>query len=425
MNTVEKGDKFEELSFKLISKAVNEMKLGIIPSQAKIFKQKGYYSNDRKGNIIFDLSIEIWPEGAKNYTLLYLIECKDYKIKIPVGRVEEFYGKIMQVAGVNAKGVFITKKGFQKGAYNVGEAKGMMLVQANSNLTLNIILHKTRKYQQEKVEKTIEIDKSNYDDPILREIINRRWKRKIDQTIIKSFLDFFLSDKESQKIEIPVLSSLEIEEFVNSILNVYDRGINEKGNVLNWKNFKEYLGNIFQLKFKVFDKIYFDSQKREIISSCSFSDKTIWIAPSLVNTSRVTFLIAHEIGHFFLHNKIALGQRKYEGFEDKHSSFEMKNERDWLEWQANQFAANLILPKKTLIYRFSLEQIRIGLKAGKKLYVDDQKCNQDDYHSITSKLAYHFNTSKTSVIYRLNSLDLIEYNFKVKSVGEIITNMLE
>ncbi len=105
MNTVKTGDKFEDKSYHLIEKAINNNELGISKSSAKVFRKKGYYSSDREREIIFDLSIEVWPEGAERYSLLFLIECKSSPKghSVPVDDVEEFFTKFNQVAGGGVK----------------------------------------------------------------------------------------------------------------------------------------------------------------------------------------------------------------------------------------------------------------------------------------------------------------------------------
>jgi len=85
MNTVKIGDSFEKKSYEVISKAVENGELGISESASRVFQKKGYYSRDREKDIIFDLSIEVWPTNAERYTLLYLIECKSSNSKkVPV-----------------------------------------------------------------------------------------------------------------------------------------------------------------------------------------------------------------------------------------------------------------------------------------------------------------------------------------------------
>ena len=52
MNTIKIGDKFEDKSYHLIKKAIENDELGISKSSAKVFKKKGYYSKDREKEII-------------------------------------------------------------------------------------------------------------------------------------------------------------------------------------------------------------------------------------------------------------------------------------------------------------------------------------------------------------------------------------
>src|ERR1700722_3450452 len=115
MNTVKKGDLFEERSFEIIKAAIIDKRLGLDPGCCKVFRKPAYYSKDREGNIIFDQSIEVWPPNADRCHLLYLCENKDYKGSVPVNDIEEFLYKIQQVAGHYVKGVFITTGDVQQG----------------------------------------------------------------------------------------------------------------------------------------------------------------------------------------------------------------------------------------------------------------------------------------------------------------------
>ncbi len=97
MNTVEKGDLFENLSYNIINDNLSQGKLGLIPAYCRVFQKKGYYSASRLSDIIFDISIEVWLPGADTYSLLYLIECKNYSTNVPVNKIEDFHSKIQQV----------------------------------------------------------------------------------------------------------------------------------------------------------------------------------------------------------------------------------------------------------------------------------------------------------------------------------------
>ena len=59
MNTVAKGNRFEDRAYDIIAAALNEDKLGFIPGQCRIFRKAKYYGHDRKSYVDFDLSIEV------------------------------------------------------------------------------------------------------------------------------------------------------------------------------------------------------------------------------------------------------------------------------------------------------------------------------------------------------------------------------
>jgi len=70
------------------------------------------------------VSIEITLPGEESYSVLVLIECKDYSNTIPVNDLEEFWAKIDQVAGANVKVVVASTAAFQEGALRYAESKG-------------------------------------------------------------------------------------------------------------------------------------------------------------------------------------------------------------------------------------------------------------------------------------------------------------
>ncbi|WP_291723930.1 restriction endonuclease [Bernardetia sp.] len=143
MNTVQKGDKFENVSYEIVRNIIDSGSLGISPNSCKIYQKKGYYSKDREGNIIFDISVEVFFGNQQEYYFLFLIECKDYSTKnIPVDDIEEFINKTKQVAGVNVKGVFMTTRKLSQGAYNVAKNKGLMIIHVNPEISYNVVLNK-------------------------------------------------------------------------------------------------------------------------------------------------------------------------------------------------------------------------------------------------------------------------------------------
>lgn len=64
---------------------------------------------------MLDISIETYLNDSQNYTLLTIIECKNYDEKVPVDDVEEFDSKLRQIAEHNIKGIMISPSSFQSG----------------------------------------------------------------------------------------------------------------------------------------------------------------------------------------------------------------------------------------------------------------------------------------------------------------------
>lgn len=141
MNTVAKGNTFEDKVFELIEAELNYDRLGLTPSQARIFKKKGYFSKERNSEIVVDISIEIWPPHAKNYSLLWVCECKDYSSPVPVSDVEEFKAKLDQIAGKNVKGIIASPNSLQKGALDYARSNGIGVIRILPDNQVNWVMH--------------------------------------------------------------------------------------------------------------------------------------------------------------------------------------------------------------------------------------------------------------------------------------------
>lgn len=141
MNSVAKGDELEDKTFDLLKEELSKGRLGIDAASGKIFKKKGYYSKDREKDIIVDISIEVWPPDAENYSLLWVCECKNYGHKVPVDDVEEFKAKLDQIAGKNVKGVIATKNSFQSGAISYARNQGIGLVRIMPDDQVTWMIH--------------------------------------------------------------------------------------------------------------------------------------------------------------------------------------------------------------------------------------------------------------------------------------------
>jgi len=390
MNTVLKGNKFEENSYSLIKNAIEKDEFGISPKHSRVFMKKGYFSPLRNSNITFDLSIEIWLPNAEKYSILYLIECKDYtNKKVPVDDVEEFITKINGVAGLGhcVKGVMISNNSFQVGAIEIAKRAGLMLIEVTSEDELKIRLHKTERIDIEKYENDKEIE------------------------------SFLFSVFDLNKVTgLKKLSRNAIEEIANNLHNEIDESTLKKTLSIQ----VEKVIDFFRTKYKLnseFDKSITYGSDKNILGYFDVPNNIICIDCSIVNTERFAFLFAHEIGHFILHRDIKLNQQVYDKFQDSEYDFVsnkylLNNYKNWIEWQANEFASAFVMPRNSFYTRLFAIQEYLGISKAGHIYLDDQPINRQDFGKITTYLVKHFNTTYTSVIYRLESLELITYNRK-------------
>lgn len=405
MNTILKGDTFEKNSYELIKNSIENDEFGIAPKYSKVFLKKGYFSNLRQKKIIFDLSIELWPPDAKRYSILYLIECKDYSSKnVPVDDIEEFLSKVNQIANLGhfIKGVFISNNSFQKGALEIAERSGLMLIEISSRNELSIILHKANRPQDDKsiIEKEKELETFLFN--------------VFDLTKVQGLKKF---------------SRKNIEAFSNDLLNKIDSNVLKHALQVPLDRVIKYLQSEHKLNFD-FDNLIENKTEngKQILGYFDVANNLIKIDKGIYNTERFSFLLAHEIGHFILHKNLKINQQVYNNFQDSEYDFLtdkylLSNYKNWIEWQANEFASNFIMPNNVFYNRLIHIQKHLGIGRQGHIYLDDQPINRRDFGNITSYLTEFFATTYTSVIYKLESLELITYNRRIDSYKKELRNI--
>src|SRR5262245_5132829 len=129
MDTTRKGDSLETKIYDLLRSEIAAGRFWAKKQCCKLFRKKGYHSKDRGGDIVFDVAIEIYAPGAREYSLLVLVECKNYANAVPVDDAEEFFSKVQQVSGANVKAVLASTASFQSSARSFAKSKGMGLLR--------------------------------------------------------------------------------------------------------------------------------------------------------------------------------------------------------------------------------------------------------------------------------------------------------
>lgn len=388
MNTVEIGDNFEEICTELIVNAINDDKFAFPLKYARIIPKAKYYCKKRESDIIFDIAIEIWPPEAKNYSNLYLIECKAYSTKkVPIGDLEKFQSNINSVAELNGKAVFITSSSYTDTSIKLAENTGMMLIEVESEQSLNILLHKN----------------------------NRTKLENKDTAQSKQFENFILNVFNPIVVEgLRKLSHSQIEELATNVLNDFKPSVIQNYQRFDLEELIEYVENKYGVKTEYIDT--FEKLNTEgILGLYDNQNQTIFLDNAIRNTDRLGFVLAHEIGHVVLHSHLKINNKLYNEFEDSEYDLVtdkhlLTNYKHWIEWQANKFASSLLMPKINLHIHLVVIQRKLGISKYGHIYLDKQPVNIRDFISITDYLKRYFNTSKTTIEYKLQELELITYS---------------
>lgn len=174
-----------------------------------------------------------------------------------------------------------------------------------------------------------------------------------------------------------------------------------------------------------------------VLGRYSVKSKTICIDMSLItgDDPRYSFTLAHELGHFYLHGGIkpsALGSRESTTIDDSAADIaahriESGTPRSLLEWQANRFAAGILVPRATL--RDALVGVQTEMNIRKntgEVWLDGNKSSRQDYATIRARLGQLYRTSMAVVGIRLHELGLVRCSRGLRSptrIGHVLREL--
>lgn len=217
---------------------------------------------------------------------------------------------------------------------------------------------------------------------------------------------------------IPILSAREIETIANELLHKYCPDVLRKPSMTPVVEIIRRLGERTGLLFAMEDLGYKGTAK--VLGKVSFHKKTLYLDVSLEDerVAAFRFTAAHEIGHWILHRynymnwKFQSHNETSGGLRDDDSTLcrlEQRTQSDWLEFQANVFAASLVTPREMFIVALKQIQKTIGIdKNIGRIYLSNTPYSRRDYEITVSQLAQVFYVSKRSVRVRTRTLRLIE-----------------
>lgn len=217
---------------------------------------------------------------------------------------------------------------------------------------------------------------------------------------------------------IPVLSAREIESIANEMLLLYCPHVFNQPTATPVVEIIEQLGKRTGLMFAMEDLGYKGTAK--ILGKVSFHLKKLFLDSSLQSEREAAFRFtaAHEIGHWVLHR---YNYKKWELEADKSLQDDERNlcrlenrtQSDWLEFQANVFAASLVMPREMFITALKQIQVQIGIiKNLGRIYASNAPSSHRDCETIINQLSYVFKISKQSARVRTKTLQLVEGEYQ-------------
>lgn len=406
MNTVEKGNILEKNAINIIKSYIEQDYFG--PRDCISLKTKvSYPTKIRNGSVEFDLSVEFKIPGQQKPSLTYFIECKNYKGRLPADKIKKFKADIEEVSGINSKGIIISSSELQRGAYEYAEAYGIMVLVGENLENHKIILPR---------KSSLNLDKIPFIKGLKPSKDFEQGLAFIEKQIDKAILSAFVFNARNVSFGIDKLSKFDINEISKNELNKIGEEYLIKAYGVEPKFLIPFLKSEYNLDVEY--------SNIENLGQINLDKNLIQINQRIKGTSRELFVLAHEYGHFILHQNLSINNQLFESFSDTIKSFKkatLKNPKQWIEWQANYFASSFIMPKHSITAILWRVKLKMDLPKG-NLIINDG--NQNQVNEIIKKIAYHFNCSKQSVIIRLQELNLIEDRSNLRHIGSIIPEII-
>lgn len=426
MNTTQKGDALEIKVFNLLKAQIDADRFFARKECCRIFHRKGYFSAKRKANIVFDISIEISFPGATDYSVLILVECKNYAKTVPVDDVEEFFAKVEQVGEANTKGIFISNNALQSSALNYCKSQGMGVARYFDGQHLKWELQRTASASF--AGNPIADDREAYTGLTLPDYKSSVFELyMLSPSGATNSLNIFFEDlvihglAKSDPLRrlprphtkrpdtVPYLKTAELEEIAHDALASIGADADVGQVDLEQLCARHPAAKGLTLLRTAVEP---DTEPNHPLARITFAPLVIELFEmSGSNAGRDRFTLAHEIGHLLLgHGKYLKSEWRddadNEGIEGIHDDGTALKR---MEIQANYLASCLLMPRERFRKAF-YEQLQFrGLqnKGFGPLFVDAQECNLNNYYGVTARLMTQFGASRAAVTIRLTGMGLI------------------
>lgn len=216
---------------------------------------------------------------------------------------------------------------------------------------------------------------------------------------------------------VPILSATQVEDVATEVLQKHCPGVLKNPAMTPVIELIQVLSKTTGLHHAIQDLGYRGHAK--ILGKVSFTKKALLLDISLTADREVQmrFTAAHEIGHWILHRWNYLNwtfgphTSTAGDLEDDEKSLcrlEERTPQDWLEWQANVFAASLVMPRATFQTALVEAQKAFGITRNLGVvWLSDNEPSHRDFQLLGNRLANIYGVSLTSIRVRLNTLKLL------------------
>ncbi|MNJ85768.1 hypothetical protein D3C87_32470 [compost metagenome] len=405
MNTTAKGNQLEKRIYFLLSDLLSNDLYYLNRKWSQVFEKKGYYSAARGTDIIFDVTIESWLPGATDFSSLHIFECKNLEKNVSVDDIEEFSSKLGQVGKHNTKGIIVSTKGFASGTKRIAKSYKIALLLVKGNNGIEWV-----NYRKNTKKLSIDIEQEN-SEAFLAYTNGKTVNNIADLLLEEKIIDYYIH--KDKYLKIPFRSHEDLEKI---IFRMYTYDIHDNF-CINTEKLCSFIKTHYDASFD------FETPLQNVLGKIEFNPLKISVNPGLKD-SQFRFTLCHEIGHLVLHGNLL--KERIDKREDSEYSLSMeynvsdKNTKT-MEVQANQFANHLLIPldnfKLEVQAYFKINNVNRG-----RLYLDEQKVNQQLAGNIINQLAIKYNVSKQSIKIRLMQLGLLEDKTDY-TIMNIIKNM--
>lgn len=419
------GDAFEQRVHDYFCSEIAANRFWAKRSCCKVFHKKGYYSKDRNSEIVFDVAIELYLPGAKDYSSLILIECKDYSHPVPVDDTEEFFAKVQQVASANSKAILASTAAFQSGAREYAKSKGIGLLRYFDRREFKWELKRSPSASARSVlpDDACLLEEGLSQPNFRPQVFDLYLQSPLRKT--NSLWDFFedlvldsgLTPSQVSEVansrgklsnQVPFLEKVSLEEQGAEILVALQYAGGEVSLDALCAREARRAGLI------VTTDVVHSKPTRDpfALGRITFEPLTIELfAQDSHHRGRDRFTLAHELAHHFLeHGRFMV--REYcedNDFALHRGAIIDGSDIARMEFQANYLASAILMPRSHFLEDFQrlVRALDIPNRGHGALYVDDQKCNLQNYDFVTSALMQRYGVSRTATKIRLESMDLL------------------